>query len=85
MLNGRGASAPLAVLYAWQDYALAAFVLVALLLWIVFEFLGALAAVQRFMGKMSGQTPASAEEAAERVVGYAYAATRNDKQRRGRN
>lgn len=78
-----GATAPLvASLYAWQDYLLASLVIGALVFWLVIEFLGVLRAVGRFLGRMSNRAPASAQEAAQRVTEQAYAATRNDRQRR---
>jgi hypothetical protein len=78
-------SAPIAILagiYSAGDYFWAAWVLVPLVLWIVFEFLGALRGVLRFMARLSGQAPASAQRAAQRVTEAQYAATRNDRQRR---
>jgi predicted permease len=70
-------------IYSTSDYLLAAYVVVPLLVWITFEFLGALRAVRRLVALLTGQTPPSAQEAAQRVSEASYAATRNDKQRRG--
>lgn len=65
----RGAAVPLASLYSWQDYALSAFVIGALFFWLLFEFLCALRFVQDILARLSGQSPASAQEAAQHVAG----------------
>jgi hypothetical protein len=70
----------IAGVYTLTDYLIAVWIVGSLVLWLLFEFLGAVRAWHAFKARLFGSTPASAHEAAQRVTEASYAATRNARQ-----